>query len=217
MTKKITTLLFDLDGTLINTNELIITTFQKTLAEFLPEKSFSREDILPFIGPPLTETFANLAPLRVEEMIAYYREFNISHHDELVLEYDGVYEAIRALYEEDYKLAVVSTKMYDVIMKGLKLTGLDKYFQVVIGLDQVKTAKPDPEGIEMALALLGSEPDEAIMVGDNLHDIFAGKNAGTKTAGVSWCIKGPEYLSQFEPDYMLKTMGDLLEIVRTED
>lgn len=211
-----TTLLFDLDGTLINTNELIIETFKKTLAEFLPERSFSREEILQFIGPPLTETFANLAPERVEEMIAFYREFNIAHHDDLVLEYDGVYEAIRALYEEDYKLAVVSTKMYDVIMKGLKLTGLDKYFQVVIGLDQVKEAKPDPEGIEMALALLGSEASEAIMVGDNFHDIYAGKNAGTKTAAVSWCIKGPDYLTQFEPDYMLKTMGDLLEIVHTE-
>ncbi|WP_088840723.1 pyrophosphatase PpaX [Listeria sp. ILCC797] len=216
MTKKITTLLFDLDGTLINTNELIIETFKKTLAEFLPERSFSREEILQFIGPPLTETFASLAPERVDEMIAYYREFNIVHHDDLILEYDGVYEAIRALYEEDYKLAVVSTKMYDVIMKGLKLTGLDKYFQVVIGLDQVKVAKPDPEGIEMALALLSSEADEAIMVGDNFHDIHAGKNAGTKTAAVSWCIKGPDYLTQFEPDYMLKTMGDLLEIVRTE-
>lgn len=217
MTREITTLLFDLDGTLINTNELIITSFQATLKEFLPEKEFSREEILPFIGPPISETFGNLLPERAEEMITFYRAFTNEHHDELILEYDGVYEAIRALYEEDYKLAIVSTKIYDTVMRGLKVMGLDKFFQVVIGFDQVKTAKPDPEGINMALTLLNASQEEAIMIGDNYHDILAGKNAGVKTAGVAWSIKGEETLLTYEPDYMLHKMGDLLKIVHDEE
>ncbi|WP_439443575.1 pyrophosphatase PpaX [Listeria aquatica] len=217
MTREITTLLFDLDGTLINTNELIIASFQATLKEFLPEKEFSREEILPFIGPPISETFGNLLPERAEEMITFYRAFTNEHHDELILEYDGVYEAIRALYEEDYKLAIVSTKIYDTVMRGLKVMGLDKFFQVVIGFDQVKTAKPDPEGINMALTLLNASQEEAIMIGDNYHDILAGKNAGVKTAGVAWSIKGEEILLTYEPDYMLHKMGDLLKIVHDEE
>ncbi|EUJ18121.1 pyrophosphatase PpaX [Listeria aquatica] len=217
MTREITTLLFDLDGTLINTNELIIASFQATLKEFLPEKEFSREEILPFIGPPISETFGNLLPERAEEMITFYRAFTNEHHDELILEYDGVYEAIRALYEEDYKLAIVSTKIYDTVMRGLKVMGLDKFFQVVIGFDQVKTAKPDPEGINMALTLLNASQEEAIMIGDNYHDILAGKNAGVKTAGVAWSIKGEETLLTYEPDYMLHKMGDLLKIVHDEE
>ncbi|EUJ25599.1 pyrophosphatase PpaX [Listeria floridensis FSL S10-1187] len=217
MTKKITTLLFDLDGTLINTNELIIATFQATLQEFMPEKTFTREDILPFIGPPITETFANLYPEKADEMVSYYRAYTNEHHDELILEYDGVYEAIRALSEEDYKLAIVSTKIYDTVMRGLKVMGLDKFFQLVIGFDQVQAAKPDPEGINMALTLLNALPDEAIMIGDNYHDILAGKNAGVKTAGVAWSIKGEAFLNEYKPDYMLHSMGDLIEIVREEE
>ncbi|WP_167629402.1 pyrophosphatase PpaX [Listeria valentina] len=217
MTSEITTLLFDLDGTLINTNELIIASFQATLKEFLPEKEFSREEILLFIGPPISETFGNLLPERAEEMIDFYRAYTNEHHDELILEYDGVYEAIRALYEEDYKLAIVSTKIYDTVMRGLKVMGLDKFFQVVIGFDQVQAAKPDPEGINMALTLLNASKEEAIMVGDNYHDILAGKNAGVKAAGVAWSIKGEETLLAYEPDYMLHKMGDLLKIVHREE
>ncbi|MBC2189605.1 pyrophosphatase PpaX [Listeria booriae] len=216
MTKKITTLLFDLDGTLINTNELIIDTFQHTLKAYFPDRTFAREDILPFIGPSLIDTFTSLDPEMAEEMVAHYRAFNKEHHDELILEYDGVYEAIRALYEEDYKLAIVSTKMYDMILKGLQTTGLDKYFQVVIGLDQVGAPKPDPEGINMALKLLNSTADEAIMVGDNYHDIEAAHNAHVKSAGVAWAIRGADYLRNYNPTYILESMGDLLDIVRED-
>lgn len=216
MTRKITTLLFDLDGTLINTNELIIKTFQHTLGAYFPDRTFEHEDILPFIGPSLIDTFTGLDPERAQEMVDHYRAFNKLHHDELILEYDGVYEAIRALYEEDYKLAIVSTKMYDMILKGLKTTGLDKYFQVVIGLDQVASPKPDPEGINMALKLLNSTADEAIMVGDNYHDIEAAHNANVQSAGVSWAIRGADYLRDYNPTYILESMGDLLDIVRED-
>lgn len=96
---------------------------------------------------------------------------------------------------------------------GLKLTGIGEFFKTVVTLDDVTMAKPDPEPVLLALKQLGSEPAEAIMVGDNYHDILAGKNAGTKTAGVAWTIKGPEALAKHEPDYMLEKMSDLLQIV----
>lgn len=96
---------------------------------------------------------------------------------------------------------------------GLKLTGIGEFFETVVTLDDVTMAKPDPEPVLLALKQLGSEPAEAIMVGDNYHDVLAGKNAGTKTAGVAWTIKGPETLAKHEPDYMLEKMSDLLQIV----
>jgi len=112
-----------------------------------------------------------------------------------------------------FKLAIVSTKVRDVVLKGLVLTNLDQFFDVVISLDEVVNAKPDPEPLEKALALLGSSPDEAIMIGDNHHDILGGKNAGTYTCGVSWSLKGREYLEQYDPDFILDQMSDLLDIV----
>ncbi|MCM2536077.1 pyrophosphatase PpaX [Neobacillus pocheonensis] len=212
MTKKITTILFDLDGTLIDTNDLIITTYLHTLEKYYPSK-YSREDVLPFMGPTLQEAFSTIDPDRVEEMILEYRTFNIANHDALVKEFAGVLETVELLKEKGYKLGIVTTKIHDTVLKGLRLTKLDRFFEVVVALDHVTKAKPDPEPIFKALEQLDATPEEAIMVGDNYHDILAGKNAGTKTAGCAWSIKGREYLAKYEPDYILENMADLLTIL----
>ncbi|WP_027409910.1 pyrophosphatase PpaX [Anoxybacteroides tepidamans] len=209
---KIRTILFDLDGTLIDTNELIIQSFLHTLETYYPGK-YKREDVLPFIGPPLYDTFAALDETRTEEMIATYRAFNYAKHDELVKEYETVYETIEALYKNGFQLGVVTTKINATAIMGLKRTKLDPFFRCVVGLDDVKNAKPHPEPIFKALELLNSKPEETLMVGDNYHDILAGKQAGTKTAGVAWAIKGREYLEKYEPDFMLEKMSDLLTIL----
>lgn len=212
MNNNITTILFDLDGTLIDTNELIIASFLHTLEKYYPTK-YKREDVLPFLGPTLRETFEPMDNDRVDEMIATYRAFNISNHDSFVTIFPTVLETVQTLKDQGFKLGIVTTKISDVVMMGLKLTKLDTLFDVIVALDHVQKAKPDPEPIYKALEQLGSKPEEAIMVGDNHHDILAGKNAGTKTAGCSWSIKGREHLAQFNPDYMLEEMADLLQIV----
>jgi pyrophosphatase PpaX len=212
MNNKINTVLFDLDGTLIDTNELIISSFLHTFEHYYPNQ-YKREDVLPFLGPTLRETFETLDASKVDDMIATYRTYNLAHHDTLVTEFPTVLETVKVLKETGYKVGIVTTKLSDVVMKGLKLTKLDSYFDVIVALDHVKKAKPDPEPIIKALEQLSSKPEEAIMVGDNYHDILAGKNAGTQTAGVAWTIKGRDYLEQFDPDYILEEMADLLEIL----
>jgi pyrophosphatase PpaX len=212
MNNKINTVLFDLDGTLIDTNELIISSFLHTLEHYYPNQ-YKREDVLPFLGPTLRETFEPMDGTKVDEMIATYRKYNLAHHDTFVTEFPTVLDTVKNLKEKGYKVGIVTTKISDVVMKGLKLTKLDSYFDVIVALDHVEKAKPDPEPIFKALEQLGSKPEEAIMVGDNYHDILAGKNAGTKTAGVAWTIKGRDHLEQFEPDYILEEMADLLKIL----
>lgn len=212
MTKQINTLLFDLDGTLIDTNELIISSFLHTLDIFQPGR-YEREDVLPFLGPTLSETFMEIDPNNAENMIKEYRKFNLEQHDLLVKEFNGVFETIRTLSENNYKLAIVSTKVGATVLKGLALTNLDQFFDVIISLDEVEHAKPNPEPLEKAMKALNSKPEETMMIGDNYHDILGGKNAGTYTCGVSWSVKGRSYLEQYEPDYMLETMADLLDIV----
>ncbi|MGG3449720.1 pyrophosphatase PpaX [Domibacillus aminovorans] len=211
--KNITTLLFDLDGTLINTNELIVESFLHTLNHYYPGQ-YKREDVYPFMGPPLIDTFEQIDKERTMEMVAHYRKFNLDQHDILVTEFQGVYETIRILHENNYKLAIVSTKIHDTIIKGLKLTHLDPFFDVIIGLDDVENPKPHPEPVEKALAALGSKPEEAIMVGDNYHDIEGGQNAGTMTAGVAWSLKGRNFLNEYNPNFMLESMTDLLHILK---
>ncbi|PEE39631.1 pyrophosphatase PpaX [Bacillus pseudomycoides] len=209
---KINTVLFDLDGTLINTNELIISSFLHTLNKYYPDQ-YKREDILPFIGPSLHETFRPMDEGMVDEMIQCYRQFNHDHHDELVEEYETVYETVQELKKQGYKIGIVTTKARQTVEMGLKLSKLKEFFDVVVTIDDVEHVKPHPEPIQKALKLLDAKPEETLMVGDNHHDIVGGQNAGTKTAAVAWTIKGREYLESYKPDYVLDKMSDLLSIL----
>ena len=105
----ITTLLFDFDGTLLDTNELIIQTFQTVLNAHYPGK-YEREDILPFLGPTLKDTFDSIDPAKSEELIAEYRTWNFANHDAFATEFDGVSETLRQLKNAGFKMAIVSTK-----------------------------------------------------------------------------------------------------------
>ncbi|HET7522031.1 MAG TPA: pyrophosphatase PpaX [Bacillales bacterium] len=209
---KIDTVLFDLDGTLINTNELIISSFLHTLEQYFPGQ-YGRNHIVGFIGEPLRESFERIDGERVDELVGVYRRHNLENHDRLVREYDGVYDTVRMLHSLGFKLGVVTTKMGRTAKMGLRVARLDRFFDVVVPLDDVSKAKPDPEPVNRALELLGSTPETAMMVGDSPFDIEAGKNAGTYTAGVAWSIKGPGALEAEGPDVMLSKMPDLADIL----
>lgn len=213
MNKDITALLFDFDGTLLDTNELIIQTFLSVLGEHFPGE-YGREDVLHFIGPSLEQTFMEIAPGRVNELSDQYRRLNRTLHDELVTEYDGVAETLRTLKSRGLKMAIVSTKREETILHGLKLMGVHDVFDVLVALDHVQNPKPHPEPLELALRLLEADQQEALMIGDNSHDIEGGKNAGVRTAGVAWTAKGEEFLASFEPDFMLQHISDLLELTK---
>ncbi|MGE7915277.1 pyrophosphatase PpaX [Lysinibacillus xylanilyticus] len=206
-------LLFDFDGTLLNTNDLIIKTFMHVLNERFPGQ-YSPKDCLKFLGPSLKQTMSDIAPGEEDAMIAKYREYNELHHDELVTQYPDVVSTLEQLKAMGIKLAIVSTKRIGMIDRGLQVLGASHLFDVRIGTDDVKNVKPDPEPVLLALERLGVNKEEAIMIGDNSHDIEAGHNAGIRAAGVAWAFKGEEYLQQFKPEYMLHHMTDLFEIVK---
>ncbi|WP_336823903.1 pyrophosphatase PpaX [Sporosarcina sp. USHLN248] len=215
MAKPITTLLFDFDGTLLDTNELIIQSFQTVLDEYYPNR-FERVHILPFLGPTLRETFDSIDPEKTEEMMKAYRAWNLQHHDLLAKEFDGVKETLKSLKEMGLKMAIVSTKRNNMIMRGLALLGVTELFDTIVGLDDVSMPKPDPEPLLLAMERLGASPEETMMIGDNLHDIAGGKNAGVRTAGVAWSIKGEEFIRSLEPDFVLQHLSDLQKIVAGE-
>lgn len=209
--QRITTLLFDFDGTLADTNNLILSSFQHVLDTHFPGR-YQREDLLPFIGPTLYDTFSKVAPENTQQLIDEYRAWNMANHDHYVTEFEGVTDTLRKLYDLGLKMAVVSTKRRDMVQMGIDLLGIAPYFETVIGLDDVTNAKPDPEPLQLAMKRLKSSAEESLMIGDNYHDILGGKNAGVRTAGVAWALKGEEYLQTFEPDYMLRHMSDLLKV-----
>ena len=206
-------LLFDFDGTLLNTNDLIIQTFMHILDEQFPGQ-YSPKDCLKFLGPSLKQTFSELTPGHEVEMMAKYRAWNELHHDKLVTEYPDVVSTLEQLKSMGIKLAIVSTKRNAMIERGLNILGASHVFDVIVGTDDVQHVKPNPEPVNLALSRLGVAKEDVIMIGDNSHDIEAGHNAGVRAAGVAWSIKGEQYLQQFQPEYMLHHMKDLLDIVK---
>lgn len=206
----IRTILFDLDGTLIDTNELIIASFEHTFKTHgLPH---TREEIMGFNGPPLRDTFYKLNPDLVETLIATYREHNLAHHDSYVTAFPHVVDVLQKLEENNIQLGVVTTKMRKSVGMGLEITGLDRFFNTVITLDDVDHPKPHPEPVIKAMEQLDADAASTLMVGDNFHDIESGKNAGVLTAGVAWAHKGKDFLQQYNPTYMLEDMNDLLKL-----
>jgi len=208
----INTILFDLDGTLINTNDLITASFMHTLNHFYPNQ-YTEKDILPFFGEPLEVSFTRVDPNRVEELTTFYRKHNIEKHDEFVKEYPNVNSTLSALKEKGFKLAVVTTKRWETAKLGLRFAKMESFFDTVVTIDGINNPKPDPEPLYLALERLGAAPEEAIMVGDSPSDVMAGHNAGTKTVAVSWAIKGVQVFDEVHPDFIIDDMSEMLGIV----
>lgn len=208
-------LLFDFDGTLLDTNDLILDTFHHVIEPKFPGE-YSRLDLQKFIGPSLKDTFTEVDNENIDALIEEYITWNRQHHDELVREFPDVVEVLTALKEAGMKLAIVSTKRREALLRGLKLLGVAELFDTIVSNDDVTNVKPHAEPVLLALEKLNLEKAEVIMIGDNSHDIEGGQNAGVQTAGVSWSLKGPNFLQQLNPTYMLYSMKDILKIVGIE-
>jgi pyrophosphatase PpaX len=211
---RFTTLLFDLDGTLIDSIGLIIASYQHTAnAHGLPPRS--DEEWLHGIGTPLRVVFRELVehPEQMEQLVATYRAYNLAHHDAQVVPYVGAPELIRRVKSEGYKTGLVTSKNRPGAVRGLVLAGIADHFEVLVCADDVVNPKPHPEPVLLALDRLGSRPEEALFVGDSVHDMRCGRDAGVLTAAVLWGPFGREHLAATGPDFWLESPGDLLKIL----
>lgn len=208
------TVLFDLDGTLINSVDLIVDSYQHTFrVHGVP--ILSREEILAGLGTPLRVVFGNMTrdTDQVTAWIATYREYNLSHHDAQVTAYPGAVAMVRKIRESGFRVGLVTSKNRAGAQRGLSLVGLGDAMEIIIGADDVVQAKPHPEPVERALSGLGMPADTALFVGDSQHDIHSGRGAGTWTAGVTWGPFDRAHLELAAPDYYCATPADLLKIL----
>jgi pyrophosphatase PpaX len=211
----IRTILFDLDGTILDTNELIIQSFMFTL-EGKAVIPFSREDIISHMGKPLTEQLQLFSGREeIQDLLTAYRKFYYDNHDALVTAFPQVKEVVSQLHGMGIKLGVVTSKIQKTSLLGLKLCGIDTYMHPIITIEDVVRPKPHPEGIQLALKAIDGEPESTIMVGDSQYDIQAGQAAGVTTVGVAWSLKGQELLQSFKPDYIIQDMRELIALVAT--
>ena len=206
-------ILFDLDGTLIDTTDLIIRSFDHTIQTHF-NKPADRELVLRYFGRPLREAMTCFAPGREDELIATYRQYNIANHDQMTKSYPTVSDTVRLLKNEGYKLGVVTSKFSDTARKGLRLFDLEQYFDSVIGIDRCQYHKPHPEPVRIGAASLGLSPEECLMIGDSPADLGSAREAGAQSAAVKWTLVPWADIEAAQPTYILEQMSDLIPLLQ---
>ena len=212
---KITTILFDFDGTLMDTNSLIIKSWQHTFRTLgMEEKPVS--EIMKSFGEPLAYTMQKLFPDRdVSEYVSVYRDFHRENFEEGIEIFPGMGGLVASLREKGYSTGVVTSRMAWSTALGLQKYNLTGSFDVVITANDTEKHKPDPEPINVALKKLGRPPGESLMVGDTKFDVLCAKNAGVKSVLVGWTEAFPERerTGDSTPDYVIEKPEDLLKIL----
>ena len=208
------TFLFDLDGTLIDSVQLILDSYHHTLAAHgLPPRS--DEEWLAGVGTPLTAQFAEWKDDAgtMEALIATYRDYNLANHDRMVRGFPGVVEAVRAIRQQGRRTGLVTSKNRRGALRGLGLVGLEGAMDVLVCADEVTNPKPHPDPVEKAVALLGADPATTVYVGDSIHDLHSGRAAGVRTAAVLWGPFSRSQLEPGEPDFWLERPEELLSLL----
>lgn len=208
------TILFDLDGTLIDSVRLILDSYHHTLATHgLPPRS--DEEWLRGVGTPLSVQFADWKddPDTLDALIATYRAYNLAHHDRMVSVYPGIVDAVTAIRAAGRRTGLVTSKNRQGALRGLTLVRLEATMDVLVCADEVTNPKPHPEPVEKAVALLGANLETTVYVGDSIHDMVSGRAAGVRTAAVLWGPFGRGHLEDAAPDYWLERPADLLTLL----
>ncbi len=212
---KINTVLFDFDGTIMDTNDIILQSWQHTFRT-IEGKERTEAEIISTFGEPLALTMRKVLPqIPEEEGIQVYRGYHYDHFIDLIRIFPGVMELIKDLKKRGYRLGIVTSRLRHTTELGLGKYNLAQYFDTIVTCEDTDKHKPDPEPVQIALENLESKPEEAIMVGDSMFDILCGRNAGTKTALVGWAIavSEEEKKGKDQPDFILDKAEDLLSLL----
>lgn len=206
--------LFDFDGTLINTNDLIFESYRIAFRTVLKREP-TTEEMLKFYGRPLRASMMEYTDA-AERLCDVYRKFNDENHDKMVMEFPGVREGVVELKKKGYSLGIVTSKRLHMVERGLKIIKLDGFFDTIVTPDDTQKAKPDPEPVLCGCGKLGVIPKDAIYVGDSVFDMESAKRAGTKLCAVEYSLTPKSQLLTFSPEFFvdsIKTLAEKLERV----
>lgn len=204
-------ILFDLDGTLVDTTEFIYQAYEYVLSLHGFEV-IKRNRLAPYIGRSLQSIYQEIAPEgNVHLLMETHTNFQAKNFH-LVKSFPSISEIIDKLKRLGFKLGIVTSR-YKNAHQTLEAAGIQNTFDVIITADDVTRSKPDPQGIFLALKSLKLKPNQALFVGDAKADIEMGKNAEVKTVAVTYGFGGKD-IKNSNPDYVIDDIGKLLEVLK---
>ena len=207
-------ILFDLDGTLLDTHDLILSSFRHATRTVL-HTIIPDDQLMARVGVPLATQMADFTndPATHQELLTVYRTHNAQFHDTMVKAFDGMAPVIAELQSRGLALGVVTSKRREVALQGLRLFGLDTAFAFVLGSDDCTHHKPRPEPILQGCAQLGFDPSACAYVGDSPFDLQAAQAAQVLSVAVTWGMFPKETLRAQHPDVVCRAPSDLLALV----
>lgn len=206
--------LFDLDGTLVDSIGLLIASMEYAFEGRAHRPSVPEWTAM--IGTPLDRMLAHWA-VDAEDVLqlrARYREHQLVHHDLMVTAYPHSVDTVRALHAEGFALAVVTSKLEAGARRALRLIGVEECFETVVGIEATARHKPEPEPVTYALDRLGVHASRAVFIGDSTHDMHAGRAAGVVTAAALWGPYSREQLEPSQPQHWLGGMSEVAALAR---
>lgn len=205
--------LFDLDGTVIDSGAIILASMRHAAKEVLGAEPSDELLMAAVGGPGLEAQMQALAPDRVEELVTVYRAHNEPLHDELVC-CPGIDELLVRLKEEGRRLGIVTAKRRATVTLAFNVLPLERFFETVVGGDETKSHKPDPEPLLLAAERLDVAPKDCAYVGDSPFDIRAAKAADMFAVAVTWGgIHEREKLEHEEPDAVVDNAEELYAVL----
>lgn len=217
MKKAIKSIIFDFDGTLGDTANVIVNTMQATIRELdLPFRT--DRQCATMIGLPLTAIAKTLFPecedLTGELYAATYRRlFKDYNKPGEVSLFPNVYDTLEELASRGLTLTIASSRSHASIVHYVEDLGIDRYVSFILGADDVENAKPSPEPVNITLKHLSINSQEAIVVGDTKFDIQMGKNAGCLACGVTYGNGTKDELQSIGADYIFDDLSEILDLI----
>jgi pyrophosphatase PpaX len=210
----IKSVIFDMDGTLISTEAVIVHCVNETSTKYL-KRTLPKGDAFWSLGPParsIIRGFAESLPARpVREAIDDYLFCYRNNFAAKAVLFPGIRSLLQKLRASGRRLAVVTAEERLLMEFNLATLGLKDYFDTLVSRDDVLKPKPHPEGIHLAMRTMKTKPEQSIMIGDAVTDILAGRNAGLRTALTTWAPQFQGDLSRARPDYEFRTVDQLAE------
>lgn len=214
--KDYNTVIFDLDGTLLNTLEDLTDSVNFALSIYgFPNRKV--EEVKSFVGNGVARLMELAIPDGInnpqyKKCLADFRNHYSGNMQNKTAAYKGIIELLKVLSIEGYKIAIVSNK-FDKAVKGLNQFYFEEYIKVAIGESENISKKPAPDCVFKALEEIGSTVDKAVYVGDSEVDVKTAQNAGIKCIGVTWGFRDREVLEQEGADYIIDKPKELLRIL----
>ena len=209
----IDTVIFDFDGTLADTNQLIINSFKHIYCKFHDGKC-DEDYILSTFGEPLELTLRrDFGAYSFEDVIASYRDYQVERFENDVKLYETVEETVKYFVQNNIKIGIATSRLRGSTLSALKKFDMDKYFQVVISADDVTKHKPDKEPLIKAISELNSTPENTLYVGDSKFDMECAINAGVSPVLVGWQKNSEELAAKYNVKHVIDKMWDLTKII----